>query len=377
MAPTLTPEAGTNVSGVAGHRTRVLVLFGGRSSEHAISCLSAAGILRALDRQVYDVTAVGILPDGRWMRVDADAAAVESAEPGQLPAVADTGDAAVLLPEPVDGVDAPLAIRDVDVVFPVLHGPWGEDGTVQGLLEMAGIPYVGSGVFASAAAMDKGHMKALLAAAGLPVGPSTVVTAAQWERDADEVRARVGALGYPVFVKPARAGSSVGITKAHAPADLDAAVEIARASDPRVIVEAAIEDAREIECAVIVDDSGMPAATRCAEIIVGGDHEFYDFQAKYLDDAAELIVPANIPADIESEVRRLAVAAFEALDCEGLARVDFFVRPDAIIINEVNTMPGFTPISLFPRMCAASGIDYGRVLDLLIADALRRGTGLR
>lgn len=353
------------------------MLFGGRSSEHAISCLSAAGILRALDRQVYDVTAVGILPDGRWMRVDADAAAVESAEPGQLPAVADTGDAAVLLPEPVDGVDAPLAIRDVDVVFPVLHGPWGEDGTVQGLLEMAGIPYVGSGVFASAAAMDKGHMKALLAAAGLPVGPSTVVTAAQWERDADEVRARVGALGYPVFVKPARAGSSVGITKAHAPADLDAAVEIARASDPRVIVEAAIEDAREIECAVIVDDSGMPAATRCAEIIVGGDHEFYDFQAKYLDDAAELIVPANIPADIESEVRRLAVAAFEALDCEGLARVDFFVRPDAIIINEVNTMPGFTPISLFPRMCAASGIDYGRVLDLLIADALRRGTGLR
>jgi D-alanine-D-alanine ligase len=377
MPPTLTPASGTNVSGVAGHRTRVLVLFGGRSSEHAISCLSAAGILRALDERRYDVTAVGILPDGRWVRVDADPAAIEAATSGELPAVSDTGNAAVLLPEPVEGVDAPAAIRDVDVVFPVLHGPWGEDGTVQGLLEMAGIPYVGSGVFASAAAMDKGHMKALLAAAGLPVGPSTVITAAQWDRHRAQARARVDALGYPVFVKPARAGSSVGISKVHAAPDLDAAVEKARASDPRVIVEAAIADAREIECAVIVDDAGVPGATRCAEIIVRGGHEFYDFEAKYLDDAAELIVPADLDPQVEAEVRRLAVTAFEALDCEGLARVDFFVRPDEVIVNEVNTMPGFTPISLFPRMCEASGMDYARVLDLLIADALRRGTGLR
>jgi D-alanine-D-alanine ligase len=356
---------------------RVLVLFGGRSSEHAISCLSAAGILRALDRDRYDVTAVGILPDGRWMRVDADPAAIAAAAPGELPAVTDTGDAAVLLPEPVEGVDAPAAIRDVDVVFPVLHGPWGEDGTVQGLLEMAGIPYVGSGVFASAAAMDKGHMKALLAAAGLPIGPSVVVTAGEWDRDAAGSRDRVAALGYPVFVKPARAGSSVGITKVHADGQLDAALAVARSWDPRIIVEAAIPSAREIECAVIVDQDGLPRATRCAEIIVRGEHEFYDFEAKYLDDAAELIVPADLPAAVEEEVRRLAVAAFEALDCEGLARVDFFVQPDCVIINEVNTMPGFTPISLFPRMCAASGIEYASVLDLLIADALRRGTGLR
>jgi D-alanine-D-alanine ligase len=325
----------------------------------------------------YDVTAVGIRPDGRWVRVDPDPAAISAAEPGELPAVSETGESAVLLPEPVTDVNAPDAIRGVDVVFPVLHGPWGEDGTVQGLIEMAGIPYVGSGVFASAAAMDKGHMKALLTSAGLPVGPSTVVTPAQWEDDPAAVRARIAALGYPVFVKPARAGSSVGITKVSDPSQLDAAIAEARLWDPRLIVEAAVGDAREIECAVIVDETGRPRATRCAEIIVGGGHEFYDFEAKYLDDAAELVVPASLPADVEDEVRRLAVAAFEALDCEGLARVDFFVRPDSVLVNEVNTMPGFTPISLFPRMCAASGIDYATVLDLLIADALRRGTGLR
>ena len=362
---------------VPGERLRLLVLFGGRSSEHAISCLSAAGILSALDDSRYDVSAVGILPQGRWVRVDPDPRSVGAAVVGELPAVADTGDAAVLLPEPVTHVDAPLAIRDVDVVFPVLHGPWGEDGTVQGLLEMAGIPYVGSGVFASAAAMDKGHMKALLAAAGLPVGPSIVVTSAQWARDPGEVRDRVTALGYPVFVKPARAGSSVGISRVESPADLDAAVAVAQSWDPRLIIESAITGAREIECAVIVDDSGQPQATRCAEIIVGGEHEFYDFEAKYLDDAAELVVPADLAPEVEAEVRRLAVQAFEALDCEGLARVDFFVRADEVLVNEVNTMPGFTPISMFPRMCAASGIEYSQVLDLLIADALRRGTGLR
>lgn len=358
-------------------RVRVLVIFGGRSSEHAISCLSAAGILRALSPERYDVSAVGILPDGRWMRVAPDPDAIAAAAPGSLPAVGDTGDAAVLLPEPVAGVQAPMAIRDVDVVFPVLHGPWGEDGTVQGLLEMAGVPYVGSGVFASAAAMDKGHMKSLLAVAGLVTGPYTVVTSRQWESSPDEVRARVADLGYPVFVKPARAGSSVGISKVSDAQHLDAAIAEARSWDPRVIVESAITGAREIECAVIVDEAGIPRATRCAEIIVCGDHEFYDFEAKYLDDAAELIVPADLPVDVEDEVRRLAVAAFEALDCEGLARVDFFVSPHAVIVNEVNTMPGFTPISLFPRMCAASGMDYSAVIDRLISDALRRGTGLR
>ena len=336
-------------------RVRVLVLFGGRSSEHSISCLSAGGVIRALDPGRYDVMAVGVLPDGRWVRVPANPDAMTSTAAGETSG----------------------AIRDIDVVFPVLHGPWGEDGTLQGLLEMAGTPYVGSGVFASSAAMDKGHMKAMLAGAGLPTGPCTVVTSAQWESDPDEVRRRVAGLGYPVFVKPARAGSSVGISKVSAPDDLDGAIEQAQAWDPRLIVEAAILGAREIECGVIVDESGVPRATRCAEIVVRGDHEFYDFDAKYIDDAAELIVPADLPLEVEEEIRRLAIAAFEALGCEGLARVDFFVLPEGVIVNEVNTMPGFTPISLFPRMCAASGMDYAQVIDLLIADALRRGTGLR
>lgn len=381
-------------------RTRILVVFGGRSSEHSISCVSAAGVLRALDPARYDVSAVGILPDGRWVRVPADPAALDAVA-GQLPVLSDSGQPVALLPEPVPADATPAAnpghpaesgalgertvgqrgglevLRDVDVVFPVLHGPWGEDGTVQGLLEMAGIPYVGSGVFASAAAMDKGHMKAMFVQAGLPTGPYEVITARQWERDRAACRARIEGLGLPVFVKPARAGSSVGISKVADASGLDAAIAEAQAWDPRIIVEAAIEGAREIECGVLVDPAGKPQASVCAEIKVSGDHEFYDFAAKYLDDAAELVVPAELDAATEEQVRSLAIAAFEALDCEGLARVDFFVSPSGIVINEVNTMPGFTPISLFPRMWAESGIPYDELVDRLVADALRKGIGLR
>ena len=359
-------------------RRRVLVLFGGRSSEHSISCVSAAGILRALDPARYDVTAVGILPDGRWVRVPADPAALDAVD-GQLPVVADSGTGAALLPEPVgDGAGLPeLVLRGVDVVFPVLHGPWGEDGTIQGLLEMAGIPYVGSGVFASAAAMDKGHMKAMLAHAGLPVAPWTLVTAREWRADPAACLERISALGFPLFIKPARAGSSVGISKVTDRADLEAAVREAQSWDPRIIAEAAVVGAREIECGVLADPTGAPQASRCAEIIVHPDHDFYDFEAKYLDDGAELVVPAALEPQVEDEVRRLAVRAYDVLDCEGLARVDFFVSPDRVEINEVNTMPGFTPISMFPRMWAASGIDYRELVDRLIDDAVRKGTGLR
>lgn len=361
-----------------GPRHRVLVLFGGRSSEHSISCLSAAGILRALDPARYDVTAVGILPDGRWVRVPADPAALDAVD-GHLPIVADSGESAALLPEPVRGrTGLPAGVlQGVDVVFPVLHGPWGEDGTIQGLLEMAGVPYVGSGVFASASAMDKGHMKAMLAHAGLPVGPWTLVTAREWRTDPAGCLDRIGALGFPLFVKPARAGSSVGISKVVDVSELEPAVREAQSWDPRIIAEAAIIGAREIECGVLADPTGVPQASRCAEIIVHPDHDFYDFEAKYLDDGAELVVPAELDHQVEDAVRRLAIRAYEALDCEGLARVDFFVLPDRIQINEVNTMPGFTPISMFPRMWAASGIDYCALVDRLVNDALRKGTGLR
>ena len=371
------PRPADSVIAVAdGRRQRVLVLFGGRSSEHAISCLSAAGVLRALDPQRYEVSAVGILPDGRWVRASGDPRSLD-AHDGALPGVLDSNDPVALLPEPVGaGLDHAGVLRDIDVVFPVLHGPWGEDGTIQGLLEMAGIPYVGSGVFASAAAMDKGHMKAMLAQGGLPVGPYVVITDREWQQDPTSTKGRVAALGYPVFVKPARAGSSVGISKVSDPDLLEAAIREARTWDRRVIVEAAVPDAREIECGVLADPSGTPQASRCAEIRVHGDHEFYDFEAKYLDDGAELIVPAQMPTDVEDEVRRLAVKAFDALGCEGLARVDFFVRNDGILVNEVNTMPGFTPISMFPRMWAECGVEYPALVDRLIADALRKGTGL-
>jgi len=361
---------------VTENRVRVLVVFGGRSSEHEISCVSAAGVLRALDRERYDVRAAGILPDGRWVAASPDPDQLIAA-PGQgLPRVHDSGEPAIVLPQPHgDSLDLRAAISDVDVVFPVLHGPWGEDGTIQGLLEMAGLPYVGSGVFASAAAMDKGHMKALLAQADLPIGDYVMLT----PRDRMAVESwadRVAALPLPWFVKPARAGSSVGITRVTEPQQLPGAIAEARRWDPRVIVEAGIPDAREIECAVLVRE-GVPTASRCAEIRVRAGRDFYDYAAKYLDDAAELIVPADIPKDIEEDVRRLAVEAFDALDCEGLARVDFFVTDDRIVINEVNTMPGFTPISMYPRMWQASGVEYSELVDLLIEDALRKGVGLR
>ncbi|MEZ5116231.1 MAG: D-alanine--D-alanine ligase family protein [Candidatus Nanopelagicales bacterium] len=364
-------------------RTRVAVVFGGRSSEHAISCVSAGSILRSLDRDRFEVVPIGITPDGRWVleRDDPDRLVITD---GRLPAVGEDRHEVVLHADPGRGLevrpaaDVPGELTTVDVVFPVLHGPWGEDGTVQGLLEMAGVPYVGSGVYASAAAMDKGHMKAAFRAAGLPVGPYAVVTDREWRDDRDGALARIADLGLPVFVKPARAGSSLGITKVHRAERVAAAVEEARRHDPRVVVEASLEGVREIECGVLADADGLPAASVCAEIRVREGHEFYDFAAKYLDDSADLIVPADLPEPVSDEVRALAVRAFDALSCEGLARVDFFVAADGgVVLNEVNTMPGFTSISMFPRMWQATGLTYPQLLERLIEDALRRGTGLR
>jgi D-alanine-D-alanine ligase len=365
-------------------RLRVAVVFGGRSTEHSISCISAGSILRAIDRERFDVIPVGITPSGSWVLQDDDADRL-SIRNGQLPDVDAAGSSLHLWADPTRPElmvsapgEVPEVLGSVDVVFPVLHGPWGEDGTIQGLLELAGVPYVGSGVFASAAAMDKGWMKRLFAVAGLTVGPYRVVSDLQWRRDAAAVLADLAQLGLPLFVKPARAGSSLGITRVTATDALRAAIDEARRHDPKVIVESAVVDAREIECGVLGDASGVPQASCCAEIRVGEGHDFYDFAAKYLDDAAQLIVPADLPASTVIEVQRVAVAAFEALGCEGLARVDVFVASDGrVILNEVNTMPGFTPISMFPRMWAESGVDYPELVARLLDDALRRGTGLR
>lgn len=361
-------------------KVRVAVLFGGRSGEHAVSCVSAGSVLSHLDPGRFEVIPIGITRDGGWVLGSGDPATLRI-DHRELPAV-DGGGAALVLPgDPTAGGLVLLepdrageVFAEVDVVFPVLHGAFGEDGTVQGLLEMAGIPYVGSGVLASAVAMDKEFAKKLLAAGGLPVGdyvtlrPGTAtLTAAQRRR-----------LGLPAFVKPARAGSSIGISRVCSWADLDAAVELARRTDPKVLVEAAVTG-REIECGVLEFPDGRVQASLPAEIrITADDVLWYDFDAKYLDEVCEFDIPAKLHDDVTERVRAMAVAAFQALDCQGLARVDFFVGPDgAPIVNEVNTMPGFTPISMFPRVWAVTGVDYPTLLTTLVETALSRGTGLR
>lgn len=366
-------------------RTRVALVFGGRSSEHAVSCATAAGVLRAIDRTRYDVIPIGIARDGRWVLVDDDPVPLElTAE--HTPSV-DGHTPGVMLPlstverglTVLDAGQPPRVLGDVDVVFPLLHGPFGEDGTIQGLLDLSDTRYVGSGVFASAAGMDKHYMKVVFEGHGLPVGRYHVVTDRAWRRDPEAVMAAAAELGYPLFVKPARAGSSMGITKVAEPQGLRAAVEAARDHDPKVLIEAAIVG-REIECAVLEGHgTDAPRTSAVGEIVVVGGHDFYDFDAKYLAEAdVRLSCPADVPPDIAERVRALAAAAFEALGCEGLARVDcFYTESGDVLLNEINTMPGFTPHSMYPRMWAESGMSYSELIDELIALALERGVGLR
>lgn len=361
-------------------RIRVAVVFGGRSSEHEISCISAGSVLRALDRDKYDVVPIGITRSGKWVLEADDADRLQLVD-GVFPEVRDSNVPVLFTPDPtathlVMQSEIPGVLAQVDVAFPVLHGPFGEDGTIQGLFELAGVPYVGSGVFASAAAMDKGYLKSLMTAAGIPVGPYEVVTDVQWRTQQDAVLDRIANMGLPLFVKPCRAGSSVGITKVKSYQELVPAIEEARRHDPKIIIEASVENSREIECGVLGGADGSRASV-CAEIIVREGHEFYDYEAKYVDDSVDLVVPADLDETLHQRIRDLACAAFDAIGAEGLARVDVFVSGDDIVINEINTMPGFTSISMFPRMWAATGVDYPALVDGLVQDALRRGTGLR
>jgi D-alanine-D-alanine ligase len=370
------------MSGKAG-RLRVAVVFGGRSAEHAISCVSAGSVIGALDPERYEVVPVGIATDGRWVLADGDQRMAIT--DGSLPEVSG-GTAVSLVGDPEGrgfavlepGAAVGRALTEVDVVFPVLHGPYGEDGTIQGLLEMAGLPYVGSGVFASAASMDKEFTKKLLAAAGLPQGDHVVLRDADGAVCADPAmlsEAERDRLGLPVFVKPARAGSSIGITKVSDWDQFPAAVAAAAAVDPKVIVEAAVPG-REIECGVLAArGSGLPESSLPAEIRLRPGTDWYDFAAKYLDDAVDFDVPADLAPEQTAAVRDAARRAYLALDCRGLARVDFFLGTapdgsDLLVINEVNTMPGFTPISMFPRMWAASGVSYPELVDRLVASAV-------
>ncbi|MCU4750193.1 MULTISPECIES: D-alanine--D-alanine ligase family protein [Streptomyces] len=370
-------------------KPRVAVVFGGRSSEHTISVLTAGAVLRAIDRDRYDVLPIGITTDGRWALTadDPERMALSGRELPTVAAIAEPGGGSVLLPVDPAGREVvycepgsvPKDLGDVDVVFPVLHGPYGEDGTLQGLLELSGVPYVGAGVLASAVGMDKEYMKRVFTSFGLPVGPYTVVRPREWAADPAAARKKIVDFaadhGWPVFVKPARAGSSMGITKVSGLAGLDEAIAEARAHDPKIIVESLLSG-REIECGVLEFEEG-PRASVPAEIPPVSQHDFYDFEAKYLD-SAEGIVPAPLTPEQTARVQELSVLAYEAVSCEGLVRADFFLTEDGeFVINEINTLPGFTPISMYPRMWQASGMEYPELIDRLIQAALRRSTGLR
>ena len=366
-------------------KPRVAVLFGGRSSEHAVSCVTAAGVMGAIDKDKYDVIPIGIAKTGQWVLASGEtnewslsaSSLPEVAPSAQTVALAEIGGEHQLIVASPNTV--PEELGAVDVVFPLLHGPFGEDGTIQGLLELSDTRYVGAGVLASAVGMDKHFMKVVFESAGLHVGPYIAVTDRQWRNDPETVRKRVDQLGFPVFVKPARAGSSMGISKVDSIEGLDAAIETAREHDPKLVIEAGITG-REIECAVLEGrGTDAPRTSMPGEIsVAGGGHEFYDFNAKYVDDAAALSCPADLPEEAITRVRELAAVAFDAVGGEGLSRVDFFYTPDGeLIINEINTMPGFTPKSMYPQMWKASGLGYAELIDELIHLALHRKTGLR
>src|SRR5271156_5748925 len=389
-------------------KLRVGILFGGRSGEHEVSLLSAASVLNAIDKTKYEVVPIGITKDGRWLTAEhaerllkgegnagegaraTRATQLRAGDPDSTPgaAVLATGESVVVPPEPArreagltpfqtDALTRRASDRaiNVDVIFPVLHGTFGEDGTIQGLLELADMAYVGAGVLGSAAGMDKDIMKSLFIAAGIPIVKHVTILRGAWERDSKNVQKRVEAkLTYPVFVKPANLGSSVGISKAHNRKELGPAIEEAAKFDRKIVIEQGVggkkQKAREIECSVLGNDE--PVASVPGEIVPG--KEFYDYTAKYLDEGSQLIIPAKLTKSETRKVQDLAVKAFQAVDCSGLARVDFLMDPKTrkIYLNEINTMPGFTSISMYPKLWAASGLAYADLIDRLIQLGLER-----
>ena len=384
-------------------KLRVGVLFGGRSGEHEVSLLSAASVLNAIDKAKYEVVPIGISKQGRWLATAESQKLLKgeqhvenprhlrAGDPEQTPgaAVLARGDSVLVPPEPrgerhslIPFESNPTARQrpahqaiDVDVIFPVLHGTFGEDGTIQGLLELAGIPYVGAGVLGSAAGMDKDVMKRLFAAAGLPIVKHVTALRREWERQPTKVKKQIESkLKYPVFVKPANLGSSVGISKAHDGKELGPAMDLAAGFDRKIVIEEGVggkkKKAREIECSVLGNDD--PQASIPGEIVPV--KEFYDYAAKYLDEGSELVIPAKLTKSLVKQVQQMAIAAFKAVDCSGLARVDFLLDPttNKLYLNEINTMPGFTSISMYPKLWAASGLEYPKLIDRLIDLALER-----
>src|SRR5436305_5180704 len=384
-------------------KLRVGILFGGRSGEHEVSLLSAASVLGAIDKSKYEVVPIGITKEGRWLTSaeaekllngktpEHEARHLRAGDPETTPAAAvlAAGEAVVVPPEPKKSggslapfqTDPTLTRRasdraiNVDIIFPVLHGTFGEDGTIQGLLELADIPYVGAGVLGSAAGMDKDIMKSLFMAAGIPIVKHVTILRSAWERDPKKIEKLVSSkLNYPVFVKPANLGSSVGISKAHDHKELGSAIEEAARFDRKIVIEEGVggkkQKAREIECSVLGNDEAQ--ASIPGEIVP--IKEFYDYNAKYLDEGSKLIIPAKLTKAQTRKVQEMAVQAFKAVDCSGLARVDFLMDPKTgkIYLNEINTMPGFTSISMYPKLWAASGLEYSDLIDRLIQLGIER-----
>ncbi|HTS07624.1 MAG TPA: D-alanine--D-alanine ligase family protein [Candidatus Eisenbacteria bacterium] len=382
-------------------KLRVGILFGGRSGEHEVSLLSAASVLNAIDKEKYEVVPIGITKEGRWLTAEhaenlltgklvLEPRHLRAGDPEitQPAAVLARGEAVVVPPEPVHRQSGLIPFQtdaspmrrasdraiNVDVIFPVLHGTFGEDGTIQGLLELADIPYVGAGVLGSAAGMDKDIMKSLFIATGLPIVKHVTILRSDWKKDRKRIEKLVGKLKYPVFVKPANLGSSVGISKAHDKKELGPAIEEASKFDRKIVIEQGVggnkDKAREIECSVLGNDE--PSASIPGEIVPV--KEFYDYNAKYLDEGSQLIIPAKLTKAETKKVQELAINAFRAVDCSGLARVDFLMDPKTrkIYLNEINTMPGFTAISMYPKLWAASGLEYSDLIDRLIQLGIER-----
>lgn len=354
-------------------KIRVGIIFGGKSAEHEVSINSAKNVMRALDKSKYEVVPIGIDKAGNWLTRGDPLKALTGGE-SSLPQLLDAGfqpvDEQTTGRELIPGTQA-SSLPDVDVIFPVLHGPFGEDGTVQGLLELADIPYVGAGVMASAVGMDKAAMKDLFRSHNLPTPKYLSIKRRDWETQPDQMADQLAAeIGYPCFIKPANMGSSVGVHKVHAAEELAAALNDAAQYDRKILVEYAVPDAREIECSVLGND--QPIASVPGEVVPG--HEFYDYEAKYIDESSQLLIPAPIEPAVANRVRELAVEAFLALDCAGMARVDFLLarKSNELFLSELNTIPGFTKISMYPKLWEASGISYGELVDRLIVLALER-----
>jgi D-alanine-D-alanine ligase len=362
-------------------KIKVAVVLGGRSVEHPVSCASGSGVIQALSGEEFEVVAVGITEAGQWVSVDATAEKLAIGD-GALPQISGTSGQRVALPaDPTsnelvitDAAGGTAKLSEVDVVFPVLHGTYGEDGTLQGLLDMANLPYVGSGVLSSAVSMDKEFMKRLLAAEGIPIGPYAVLRPGQELSETDRHR-----LGLPLFVKPARAGSSLGISKVTDWDDLSAAIATARAVDPKVIIEAGFVGARELECGVLAaEDGGPPQTTAPFEVLGTGEEDWFDFDAKYFASQTPYDLSPELPEGAAERMRDLAARVFTTLDCSDLARVDFFLDAQGTVhVNELNTMPGMTPMSGVPQAWAAAGLDYGSLVARLVRMAVKRGPGLR